>query len=276
MQPGKGTSVGRLLAELWRARQLVVEMVLRELRARYRASLLGYLWTLLNPLAQLAVYSLVFAVVARAPIEHYPVFLLAGLLPWLWFAEALSSSATTIVRHGRMVTHSTLPPQALPAVEVLTALANGALALPVLAAAAAAVGRPPSLALLYLPLVLVAQLALMLGLSLAVAALTVLYRDVQFLAANALSLWLFLTPGILYDQAMVQAALRKAGLPPGYDELSLANPICGLVRCYSAMFYRCQPPTPVELGAALAWGALALLVGLRVAARYRYRLAEVL
>src|SRR3990170_8257258 len=104
------------LRELYRYRALIVTLVLRELRARYRSSFLGFLWSFLNPLLLMLVYVLVFAVYLRVPMDNYAVFLFTGLLPWLWFSASLGHATGVIVGSGALVKRILFPAEILPLV----------------------------------------------------------------------------------------------------------------------------------------------------------------
>src|SRR5690242_98567 len=104
------------LAELYRFRVLIATLVLRELRARYRGSLLGFLWSFLNPLLLMVVYVLVFSVYLRVPMQGYAVFLFTGLLPWLWFSSSLGHATSVIVGSGSLVKRILFPAEILPLV----------------------------------------------------------------------------------------------------------------------------------------------------------------
>lgn len=260
-------SLIRQVRELYQSRLLIQVLTVRDLRARYRSSVLGYLWTLLNPLMLMAVYALVFSVFMR--IEHdlgnYALFMCTGLLPWLWIAGALGDGATSILRNAKLVTLSYFPPQVLPMVDVLTHLCNYVLALPVLLVWAAFAGHPPSVALIAFPLILICQFFLVLGATLAVSALTVFYRDVQFLVGNFLTFWFFLTP-ILYEISFI---------PNKYQPLvRFLNPVSPLILCYQDVLFFGRFPDPVNLAVAAGYGLLSSIFGLIVFRRYRYLLAE--
>lgn len=254
-----------LLAELWQSRLLIDALTRRELGARYRSSALGYLWTLLNPLILLAVYSLVFAVYMRIDIERYVIFMFAGLLPWVWFQSALGGGATVIVRNAALVTRSCFAPQALPAVEVAAAGVNFLLSLPVLVVFAALLGIWPSPALAALPLLVAAQLVFVYGLALAASALTVFYRDVQFLVGHFLTFFMFLTP-LLYPVDRVPASFRWV--------VARLNPLSPFILAYQDMFWARRFPDLLGLGLALLYAGLALWLGLVVFSRFRWALAE--
>src|SRR5262249_1676807 len=121
-----------IFRELLSYRVLIQTLVMRDLKGRYRGSALGLLWTLLNPLLYMAVYALVFSVYMRMAIEHYAVFLLSGLLPWIWFASSLMMGTTSIIEGGSLIKKVFLPPQVLPTVTVISNFANFLLSLPLL------------------------------------------------------------------------------------------------------------------------------------------------
>ncbi len=188
-----------------RFRGLLAALTGRELTARYRGSVLGFFWSLINPLLLLAVYSFVFGVAFRRPAgsgtEPYALFLVTGLFPWIWTSAALNEGAMSLVANAGLIRKAVFPAELLP---VVTVLANGAhflFATPILAAALVAgrfLGYPVGgWAALLLPLVILLHLPLLAGLALAVAALNVHFKDVKDILANVLTLAFFLTP-ILY------------------------------------------------------------------------------
>src|ERR1700752_2307906 len=124
--------MGGHLADLYRYRALIGTLVLRELRARYRGSFLGFLWSFLNPLLLMLVYALVFSIYMRAPMEGYAVFLFSGLLPWLWFSSSLAHASSVIVTSAPLVKRVLFPTEILPLVSVLSNLINMLLSLPLL------------------------------------------------------------------------------------------------------------------------------------------------
>lgn len=185
------------LSEIVRHRALVWSLVQRQLAVRYRGSVLGFVWTFLNPLFLMLVYTLVFSLFVRDPsIEHYGTFVFCGLLPWIWFSSALLEGANAIVGGGTLITKALFPPQILPAVVSLSHAVNFLLSLPMLLPFLIQAGRPFGWALLALPVVMAVQFFLIFSIVLGVSALNVHYRDVQHILGNVLSLWFFVTPVI--------------------------------------------------------------------------------
>jgi ABC-type polysaccharide/polyol phosphate export permease len=262
------------LAELYRFRVLIGTLVLRELRARYRGSLLGFLWSFLNPLCLMIVYVLVFAVYLRVPMENYAVFLFTGLLPWLWFSQSLGHAAGVIVGSGGLVKRILFPAEILPLVSVLSNLANLLLSLPLLLGFLAVSGIYPGPWLAVLPLILAIQLLLTVGLALPLAALNVHLRDVEQILTNGLVLLFFLSP-ILYPVTTVPETLRLGEtLTIPLRPLYFLNPVAGLVQGYQRVIFSGEEPHWIHLGMVTVMALAALWAGYWVFDRLRDSLAE--
>jgi ABC-type polysaccharide/polyol phosphate export permease len=203
------------LTRLARQRAIVAALTRRELSARYRGGALGYLWSLINPLLLLAVYATVFRFVfqPRADVAPYALFLFGGVLAWGFASASLIDASETFRAHGPLLRKTTAAPEVFPATAVAARLTHLALALPVLLAAVyyfASRGEArPSWAILQLPLVLALLALTVLGLSLAVSSLSVLFGDVRDIVSNLLTLLFFLTP-VLYPAEAVPERFRFA------------------------------------------------------------------
>jgi ABC-type polysaccharide/polyol phosphate export permease len=253
-----------ILRELLTYRALVQSLVVRELRARYRGSVLGFLWTFLNPLLLMATYALVFSVYIRIGMEKYTAFLLTGLLPWIWFSSSLLMGATSIVDGGGLIKKVFFPPQVLPTVTVVANTINFLLSLPFLLLFLLLFRVPVGWAVVALLPVMAVQFVFTLGLVLIVSALTVRYRDLSQLLANLLTLWFFLSP-VIYPASQVPEQFRFT--------LSL-NPIAPLVVAYQDILFYGNAPRWGELGAAVAVSVVILAVGTFTFDRFRYSFAE--
>ena len=266
--------MGSHLNDLYRFRALIATLVLRELRARYRGSLLGFLWSFLNPLLLMLVYVLVFSVYLRAPMENYAVFLFSGLLPWFWFSSSLGHATGAIVGSGALVKRILFPAEILPLVSVLSNMINMLLSLPLLFLFLLAFGIRPSPTLAFLPLLLALQLLLTVGLALPLAALNVHLRDVEQILANFLVLLFFLSP-VLYPVSTVPVTLRVGHLlTVPLRPLYFLNPVAGLVQSYQNIFFFGREPHWIHLGLVSACAGAALWGGYRVFDRLRDSLAE--
>lgn len=263
---GFGAALVRVASQLYRHRALVVALLGRQLKARYRGSILGFVWTFLNPLLLMAVYALVFRFYLRVAVPHYAIFLLSGLLPWMWFSASLSEGANAVVAGGALVTKSLFPAEILPTVVVLAHMVNFLFGLPLLIGAAVFLGMMPRPELwLALPVIVVLQLAFTLGLVLALAALNVHYRDVQHILANVLVFWFFLTP-IVYPASQIPETLRP---------LLFLNPLALFADAYHRLLVTLEWPALDLLGAIVAYSAASLAIGSRVFDAYRDTFAEV-
>ena len=199
------------LARLGRYRGLIQSLVARELKAKYRGSVLGFFWSFINPLLLLLIYSFVFKYVLPARfegIEHYELFLFCGLLPWTWFSSSLLESTNALIAGGNLIRKVLFPAEVLPIVSVFSGLVHFCLGLPILAVFFLYYRVPvPLTDLVWFPVIVAEQLLLTLGLALMLSALTVHFRDLRDLVANVLTLAFFLTP-IIYPLSQAPAWAR--------------------------------------------------------------------
>jgi lipopolysaccharide transport system permease protein len=250
--------------ELTRYRSLVNSLVARELKARYRGSFLGFLWTFLNPLLLLGVYALVFNIYLRIRMEHYAGFMFVGLLPWIWFSSALMEGTLSITSGGSLVTKVLFPSQVLPMVKILASLINYLLSLPILFAFLWLMGVYQGWPLLWLPVIILLHLLFILGLVLILAGINVFFRDVQHILANLLTLWFFLTP-ILYPLAQV---------PPPFTKWVLLNPMAQITLAYQDIFFYNRQPDLRILVIFLGLAVFLSGVGMIFFERYKETFAE--
>jgi lipopolysaccharide transport system permease protein len=198
------------LANLIRYRGLIQSLVARELKARYRGSVLGFFWSFINPLLLLLVYSFVFTYVLENKVEGiqpYALFMFCGILPWTWFASSLTESAGSLISGGNLIKKVLFPAEVLPIVSVLANMVHFFLGLTILVGFLIYYKHPPEkLDLLWFPVVVSVQLIFTTALALILAALTVHFRDIRDLLANLLTLWFFATP-IIYP--WTQENVRK-------------------------------------------------------------------
>lgn len=262
-----------VLRLLWRYRALIAVLVRRELDARYRASVLGFFWSLLNPLLLLAVYAVVFTYIfsPRFPgADPYPLFLFSGLLPWLFFSGAVLDGSATLVDNGPLLAKVMCPPEIFPAVTVLSHLVHHLFALPVLVFAlviSSAAGLHPFPWTIVLVVVALVPWVLVTGGAVfAVSALSVHYRDMRDLVGHLLNLLFFSSP-IIYslDGLQVPAMLHRV--------LSL-NPLASLVVVYRDAAFSGSMSSPLTWLTAFAVGIVGWLAGARIFASFRETLVE--
>jgi lipopolysaccharide transport system permease protein len=264
------------LAQLVRYRGLIQSLVARELKARYRGSVLGFFWSFVNPLLLLLVYSFVFSVVLapRAPAAErpYALFLFCGILPWTWFSSSVLESSNSLIAGGNLIKKVLFPAEVLPIVTVLANMVHFLLGLPVLVGFLVYYRRPVEFPeVLWFPAVVLTQLVLTAGISLAVSALTVHFRDLKDLLSTLMTFWFFATP-IIYPMTQVARDSTERLL------LNL-NPFTHLAISYQEiLFYPGDPPGPFGhwkwLAALFAVSIGVFLVGYWLFDRLRDSFAE--
>lgn len=189
------------LSNLLRYRPLIQSLVARELKARYRGSVLGFFWSFINPLLLLSIYTFVFTVILpnqNKVAQPYALFMFCGILPWNWFASSLMEASGALVSGGNLIKKVLFPAEILPIVSVLANMVHFFLGLTILAAFVIGYRHWPDVAgLAWFPVVVLVQLVFTLALSLFFAALTVHFRDIRDLLSNLLMFWFFATP-IIY------------------------------------------------------------------------------
>ncbi len=258
------------LGQLIRYRGLIQILVTRELKARYRGSVLGFFWSFVNPLLLLTVYTIVFSVVLPGfrgvEVEPYALFLFCGLLPWTWFSSALLESANSLIAGGNLIKKVLFPVEILPIVAVLSNMFHFFFALPILALFLLFYARPMQwMELLWFPVVVFVQLMLTLGLGLVLSAMTVHFRDLRDLLGNLLTLWFFSTP-IIYPMSMV---------PAGGKFIMDLNPFTHLAISYQEVLFYDGPFGHWRWLVALAGASVVLfLLGFALFDRLRDSFAE--
>jgi ABC-2 type transport system permease protein len=251
------------LRELARDREILSNLVRKEVKVKYKSSVLGAAWSMLNPILYLAVFSLVFSVVLKNGTPAFPIYLLSGLLAWNLFATSLGMGARSVVDNANLVTKVYFPREILPFASVGAAGVDFVLqALVLLIFMAAFRYNFIGLNVLLLPLSLIALIAFTAALTLWVASLNVRYRDTQHLLNLALLTWFWLTP-IVYPSALAFSAFRNHAAYFKY--LYLANPMTAIVMGFQRALYRTVSPLvkgkPVEVLAPVSAGWLAILLG---------------
>jgi len=237
IRPSRGWVPVRL-ADLWEYRELLYFLVWRDVKVRYKQTVLGAAWAVLQPFCTMVVFSVFFGHFARMPSDGlpYPVFAYCGLLPWQLFAHALTESSNSLVSSQNLITKVYFPRLVIPLAAVLGGLVDFGISLAVLLGLMAWYGIVPSLAVLTLPLFVVFALATALAVGLWLSALNVQYRDVRYTIAFLTQLWLFATP-VAYPASL---------LPERWRVLMGLNPMAGVVEAFRwALLGTSQVPGPM-------------------------------
>jgi ABC-type polysaccharide/polyol phosphate export permease len=217
----------RELKEIIAYHLLLKNLVLADLRLRYRGSLLGYLWTMLNPLLTMLVLTLVFSTVMRFEVEDYAIMLLSGLLPWLAFNQGINGALFTFIQRGPLLRTVYFPKIILPLAAVMSAVVNFVLALPPLLILVVIFGRPVNWSLLtILPAILLLTLFTT-ACALLFSLLNTFFRDFGHMTEVLLQLWFYGSP-IIYPLSMV---------PEEYSGYFMLNPICYFIKLFREPLY---------------------------------------
>jgi ABC-2 type transport system permease protein len=232
-------SVGTRLVEIWRYRELLVSLVRKELKVKYKGSVLGFAWSMLNPALTLAIFYIVFQVLLPNGIPTFAIFLLSGLLVWNVFSQSLAAAVGSVSGNGAIVKKVAFPREVLPLAAVGAALFNGLLQSIVMVLGLLFFQHEPSWGYLCLLPVAVAVLTLLsASLGIFLAAVNVKFRDTQHLLDVALSLWFWLTPIVYQLGGRISKGLEDNNL--GW--LYFANPVTPIVLTFQRAFYNDRDP----------------------------------
>jgi ABC-type polysaccharide/polyol phosphate export permease len=247
----------RPIADVVRFRELIALLVERDLKVRYKRSILGMLWTLLNPLLQMAVYSVVFSRIMRLGVEHYSVFLLSGLLPWTFISVATTGSAFSLLNNQALIRKVAVPQAVYPLSVVASKGVDLCLSLVPLTIIAAVVGLSPGPSWLFLPVAVLIAATFATGLALVFSSATVFFRDMRHLIDILFQVWFYLTP-VLYPPSFLER------LPGRLSMLFKLNPAAPIVKLFQAAIFDRQFPDAGTVGLAAAFALATLLLGVYV------------
>jgi ABC-2 type transport system permease protein len=267
------------LRELAGARDLWVHLTLRELRGKYKRSVLGWAWSLLNPIAMMLIYTLVFRFLLKievAPgdpsgLNVFPLFLLCGLLPWNYLASSMFGGMGGLVGNANLVKKVYFPREILVGANVASWTFSLAIEIGVLSAALLIAGNMVLPWLVPLIVLIVLQTAFVLGIALALSVLNVYFRDVQHLLGIFMQLWFYATP-IIYPVSLVADADESNSLP--LLTLYRLNPMTRFVEAYRDLLYDLRFPPAADLAFLTVVSVAALVGGFAVFRRLEPRLAE--
>ncbi len=240
------------LKELYDYREMIFSLVRKDLRGRYKGSVLGFLWTFINPLLQLMVFTLVFSVIMRAGYDQYYLFLFVALVPWMFFASSVQDGSTAILREKDMIKKIYFPREVMPIATVTSGFVNMLLTFIVIFIVLIISGKGLNpLALLCLPFVMIVEYILCLGIALIVASLTVYFRDLQYILGILTMAMQYMTP-VMYGSEMV---------PDWALPIFKANPMTPITEMYrQILYYKCVPEM-LSLLYVLAIGVVFIVIG---------------
>lgn len=255
------------LKELYAYREMIFSLIRRDLKGRYKGSALGFLWTFINPLMQLGVYTLVFSVIMRNGIKDYYLFLFVALIPWIFFSTSLTGGSSCIWAQQDMVKKIYFPREVLPIAFVTSQFVNMLLSFLVVFAVLLVSGKGLNLiALLCLPVVMLVEYILAISAAMLTSAITVYLRDMEYILGIVTMAWQFLSP-VMYSVDQVPEQLL-----PIYN----LNPMTPVITAYREILYYGNIPKLSTLLHAVIFGIIVLIVGVTVFSKLKRHFAEAL
>jgi lipopolysaccharide transport system permease protein len=267
IQPSRGWTLADL-AELWRYRELLFFLTWRDVKVRYKQTLLGALWAILKPFFTMVIFTIIFGRLAQIPTDDAPapVFYFAGLIPWVLFQDGITKASTSLVTNRNLVTKVYFPRLAIPLSTVAAPLVDFALAFLFLLAIMAYYAFTPTGAIWALPLFILLALMTAFGAGLWLAALNVAYRDIGYITPFIVQAWLYASP-VAYSASLI---------PEGLGQLAYAlNPMAGVVQGFRWAILGVGQPSLPFLAVSAAVSLVLLLSGLWYFRRMERTFADV-
>lgn len=254
-----------IVAQLYDYREMIISLVHRDLRGRYKGNALGFLWNFINPLLQLVVYTLVFSVIMRNGIRDYYLYLFVALIPWIFFSSCISGGCNCIFGSADLVKKIYFPREVLPVSFVTSQFVNMMLSFVVVFVVLLFSGKGLAiLPLLCMPVVMIVEYGLALGMTLLFSALTVYLRDIANILGIITMAWQFLSP-VMYGREQVPAKLLWV-----FD----LNPMTPVIEAYRDILYYQQIPHLATMLSTAIMGAVLLVLGEVVFHRLQKGFAE--
>lgn len=250
-----------MFREFWNYRELFFFMIWKDIKVRYKQTLLGASWAVLQPFFAMLVFTLFFGNLAKIPSDGipYPIFSYSALLPWTFFAGALGQAGNSLVNSRSLITKVYFPRMTIPVSAALSGMVDFAIAFLVLLGMMAYYGVPLTWNLLLWPLISLPLVMLALGIGIILSALNVKYRDIKYVIPFAVQIWLFVTP-VIYPASMI---------PERYRVLMALNPLCGIIEAFRSTLL---PGRSVDWN--LLWVCLPMTVAILAVAVLYFRKAE--
>jgi ABC-type polysaccharide/polyol phosphate export permease len=263
------------LAELWQYRELLYNLTVRDLKVRYKNSVLGIAWSLLNPILMMLVFTLVYTVmIGQSDRRDYAAFVLCGLLPWNFFSGSIMGGVGSVVNNGYLIKKVYFPRAVLPTSIMLSNLVNFVVALPVYFVLAWLLGVRFTPYVLFLPVVVLVEMIFIQGMSLLLSALNVFYRDVQQIMEVLILAWFFLTP-VIWDVSLLPASRVVLGVEVPVQRLTYyLNPMASIIATYRDILYYGRPIGWDFFLRTAITALIVLLIGFFVFNRLKGRFAE--
>lgn len=255
----------KVFKEIWDYRTMISSLIQRDLRGRYKGSALGFAWTFLNPLLQLVVYTIVFSAIMRAGIKDYYLFLFVALIPWIFFSASLTGGASCIISQKEMIKKIYFPREVLPIAHVTCQLVNMLFSFVVIFAVLFVSGKGINIiAILYLPIIMIAEYIMAISIAMITSGLTVYLRDLEHILIIIAMAWQFLTP-VMYGIDQV---------PESFRGIFNLNPMTPIIIAYRDILYYKQVPQIGTLLHGFIFSIVLLVVGWVVFGQLKKHFAE--
>lgn len=254
----------KFFKSLYEYRELLKTSISKDVRGKYKNSVLGILWSFLNPLLQIAVYAIVFPLIMKNNLPNYTVFLCCGLIPWNFFSAAISRTSFTMVENGNIIKKVYFPREILPLSVVTSEAVNFIISTIIILAFVLGYGMGISKFIIFYPLVLLVQYVLLIGISFIVSSVTVYFRDLQHFIGIALQLLFYATP-IVYAPGQI---------PEGFQWILQFNPMTYVINGYRDIFYYKKMPDLSSMAMVLEIGIIICLIGYFIFSKLQRRFAE--
>ncbi|MEN6301588.1 MAG: ABC transporter permease [Armatimonadia bacterium] len=257
------------LQQLWTHRDLLYELVSRELKVRYRRSALGFLWSLITPIYQIVIYTVVLKYIMGWGPKNLSVSILVAIIPWTFFSVGVLNSCSAVMRYRNVVKKVYFPRQMLPLATVMANLIHLALSVVVLFALFLVIPVAFTSSFFFLIVLVAGQTLLVAGLGFIVGCLHTFYQDVEYALTNLMQVGMFLTP-VIYPFSMLN------NQPDLYRTLYYLNPMAVYTEGWRGLLLRNEYPDPYYLAVALGVSFITFLTGLVLWRRYEWRFPEVI
>lgn len=252
------------IKEIYAYRHMLKTLIKQDIDGRYKGSVLGFLWSLLNPLLLLGVYSLVFQFIFRTDIENYPIYLFICLMPWNMFANTIYNGTMCISNNASILKKVYFPREVLPIAVVASNVIQYCYSFVIIFIALLISGVGASWYMLLLPIVILIQAMFSLGLIFMLGSFNVYIRDVQYIMNPVMMIWMYATP-ILYSITMI---------PQQYLNLYMLNPMANIMEAYQSILYYKEMPNLMNLGAIALVSFVIMIIGYNVFGKLQRRFAE--
>jgi len=254
----------KVLKEIYNYREMISSLVNKELKVRYKGSILGFFWTFLNPLLQLIIYTIVFSVILKSNIKNFHIYLFVGLVPWIFFTTCIQAGSVSIVANKDLVKKIYFPRIVLPIATVNAAFMNMLYTMIVVIITVIFSEVGLSWYILLLPFIMILQYTMVLGITFVFAALDVFFRDLEYILNIVLMAWFYLTP-IVYTIDMV---------PTEYRGIFFINPMTSIIMFYREILYYKKMPDFSFFGNTVLYSIIMIFIGYFVFEKLQRSFAE--